>query len=156
MRARVIILSITLNLSFDNIYKNKSPEPTYMTGLFIANKVHGSINVVWNADALCDPCPVGTSSISAKASDNNKKTALEFEATAWPVPSNTMFNLKVKTVNLSASVQIYVYDMSNKLVHSGEFKVGQEYQFGNNFEGGIYTVKVIQSSKIDSIKIIKY
>ena len=31
---------------------------TYMTGLFIADTVHGSNEIIWNQDPLCDPCPV--------------------------------------------------------------------------------------------------
>jgi hypothetical protein len=49
-----------------------------------------------------------------------------------------------------------VFDMSNKLVHSGTFSPDQDYTFGDELEAGVYIVKVDQAKNSKTIRLIKY
>ncbi|RIA08897.1 putative secreted protein (Por secretion system target) [Flavobacteriaceae bacterium MAR_2010_72] len=137
--------------------KNKAPEPTYMTGLFIANRVHGSINVVWNADDVCSPCPIEVPASSSAARPEPSIDSLEeFAVASWPNPSKANFSLKVKTLDRTNRIQIQVYDMSNKLVHTKQFNPDDEYRFGNELEAGVYMVKISQGGKVKTVRLVKY
>jgi hypothetical protein len=135
---------------------NNGGEPTYMTGLFIAKKVHGNKNVIWNADDLCSPCPISTPLNGANGQEENAQRSLELHLDAWPNPSDTDFNLRLKTPNLSDIAEINVFDMNNRLVHKGEFKPDEVYKFGNEFDGGVYLVKVTQAGKDVYTRVVRF
>ena len=122
--------------------------PTYMTGLFIAKRVHGDKNIIWNADDVCDPCPI------SDPNDDNRTIA--FDVTAWPNPSDTEYNLRLLTLDNRNQATIHVFDMSNKLVHSGVFNPDQVYSFGSKLEGGVYIVKINQAKNSKIIRLVKY
>ncbi|WP_191858648.1 T9SS type A sorting domain-containing protein [Hanstruepera ponticola] len=131
-----------------NVNSN-NPEPTYMTGLFIANKVHGLNNVIWNAADICDPCPVYDD-----VSPQNRES--QFDAVAWPNPSNTTFDMRIISPDVNNDAVVYVYDMSNKLVHTATFRPDQKHTFGSDLDGGVYIVKVKQAKNSKVIRLIKY
>ena len=123
--------------------------------MFIANKVHGTTNVIWNADDVCNPCPVAAPVAPIVGGSVNDKP-LDFDVVSWPNPSNSIFNIKLKTLDLTNEATIYVYDTSNKLVHKGNFKPNQEYIFGANLEGGVYIVKINQVTNSKTLRLVKY
>ncbi|TYA57925.1 T9SS type A sorting domain-containing protein [Formosa maritima] len=129
-----------------NVNSN-NPEPTYMTGLFIANKVHGLNNVFWNADVICNPCQ-GTEPDGGRI--NN------FDVTSWPNPSDTVFNLRLITEDLMNNATIEVFDMNNKLVHTNKFRPEQAYSFGSRLDGGVYIVKISQANNTKIIRLVKF
>jgi hypothetical protein len=129
-----------------NVNSN-NPEPTYMTGLFIGNKVHGLNNVIWNSDVICDPCPV---------SQPDENRYVNFDVTSWPNPSDTVFNLRLITEDLTSEAIIEVFDMNNKLVHKANFKPEQKYSFGSRLDGGVYIVKVSQANNSKIIRLVRY
>ncbi|TYA56306.1 T9SS type A sorting domain-containing protein [Formosa maritima] len=157
VRASIHANTHELMVKGDNANGNQVAQPTYMRGLFIANKVHGNKNVIWNADDLCDPCP-----ISAPATGGNEhvseNTRLQFniEVEAWPNPSDTDFKLRLKTDNLSDKAEINVFDMNNRLVHKSNFQPENVYKFGNEFDGGVYLVKVSQAGKHVYTRVVKF
>ena len=130
-----------------NVNSN-NPEPTYMTGLFIANKVHGLNNVIWNAAVSCDPCPV--------YDDVPQNRESQFDVVAWPNPSNTTFDMRLISQDINNDAVVYVYDMSNKLVHTATFSPDQKHSFGSDLDGGVYIVKVKQAKNAKVIRVIKY
>ncbi|MFC5196568.1 HYR domain-containing protein [Bizionia hallyeonensis] len=135
---------------------NNAGEPTYMTGLFIANRVHGNKNIIWNADSLCEPCPIEQPVIGETNSNNNSQGRLSLEVVAWPNPSDTYFNLKLKTANVIDQVEMQVFDMNNKLVHTNKFNPNEIYKFGDKLDSGVYIVKVSQAGVTKAIKLIRY
>ncbi|WP_191861092.1 T9SS type A sorting domain-containing protein, partial [Hanstruepera ponticola] len=137
---------------------NQNGAPTYMTGLFIANRVHGNKNVIWNADDLCDPCPVDQPvSGGTDVSDNNDlRMGIDMEVLAWPNPSNSNFNLRLKTAISTDDVEVQVFDMNNRLVHKGNFKFDGTHIFGDKLDGGVYIVKVTQSGITKSVRLVRY
>lgn len=95
--------------------------------------------------------------VAKTASTNTNVIAInELSVKAWPNPSDSSFNIKLTSNNSLDKVDIYVYDITNKLVHSNQFEPNQEYRFGKKLAGGIYTVKIIQSGKIKFIRLIKF
>ncbi|MCZ6595089.1 MAG: BspA family leucine-rich repeat surface protein, partial [Bacteroidetes bacterium] len=74
----------------------------------------------------------------------------------WPNPSDSYFNIKLKTNNYSDSVKIQVYDVNNKLVHYNIFTPEDEYRFGSELAAGVYIVKIMQAGKIQSARVVKY
>ena len=79
-----------------------------------------------------------------------------FMVKTWPNPTNSSFNLKITTENKMDKVDIYVFDITNKLVHADKFYVSQQYQFGNRLQSGIYFVKLSQGNSTKTIRVIKY
>jgi hypothetical protein len=142
----------------ENANKNNVAEPTLMKGLFIGRRVHGSINVKWEQDDVCDTScsidPPGSSSVSQPSKDFNSLD--DFAVSSWPNPSKTSFNLMVRTLDRTNTIQISVYDMSNKLIHTKSIKPDQEYNFGKELEGGVYIVKIEQAGKLKSVRVVKY
>ena len=157
VRARMYCNGDEFLVKGENGNKKNDPEPTYMTGLFIGNFVHGSINVIWNADDVCDPCPVeAPGSVSAPGSTKGNASVEDFAVKSWPNPSDTAFNLKVRTLDRVNTIQVSVYDTSGKLVHRKTIKPDQEYSFGKELEGGLYMVKVSQAGKVRTLRLVKY
>ncbi len=78
-----------------------------------------------------------------------------FEVTAWPNPSKDIFNISLKSMNNDDKVEVYVFDAIGKLVHFAEGNASQNYKFGERFASGVYTVRVIQSDKIEFKRLIK-
>ena len=139
-----------------NANGNTAAQPTQMIGMFIANKVHGSINVIWNADEVCDPCPVSEPAAPIAGNENGNAFRLIFDVAGWPNPSDTKFNLKLKSIDMQTKVTVQVFDMDNKLVHSGTFYPDQEHSFGNELEGGVYIAKVQQGKNSKTVRLVKY
>jgi len=135
---------------------NQNGDPTYMTGLFIANRVHGNKNVIWNADDLCDPCPVDQPLTGNTDMADNARLGIDLEVIAYPNPSNGNFNLKLKTAISQEDVQVQVFDMNNRLVHKGDFEFDGTHVFGDKLDGGVYIVKVTQSGKEKTVRLVRY
>jgi hypothetical protein len=155
VRARIHLNGNEILAKGANANGNNSAEPTYMTGLFIANRVHGNKNVIWNADPVCEPCPASGSAQPPLA--NNGSFRLDgFGVTSWPNPSDTDFNMKLKTENLTENAVIKVFDMNNKLVFSSEFGPTETYRFGKELQSGVYLVKVTQGKNMTMERLIKY
>jgi hypothetical protein len=136
-----------------------STDVTYMTGLFIADTVHGSNEIIWNQDPLCDPCPVDqplTNPTNDNDNTENSASREAFDVKAWPNPSNTTFNVQLVSQNVEDNATIYVFDMNNKLVHTTEFGAEDKYNFGSDLEGGVYIVKVVQGKNIKHVRLVKY
>ncbi|MFC4720688.1 HYR domain-containing protein, partial [Geojedonia litorea] len=142
----------------ENANKNKVAEPTVMKGLFIGRRVHGSINVKWEQDQLCDTgCPIAAPISSSRMMPSTRiDLDDDFQINAWPNPSDSNFTLKVKTQDRANRILIQVYDMSNKLVHVKEFNPNDNYKFGTELEAGVYIVKVTQSGKLQTVRLVKY
>jgi hypothetical protein len=87
---------------------------------------------------------------------DNPEIVEGLELKSWPNPSDSYFNLKVKSNNNIDNVEILVFDVTNKLVFKNNFNPNFEYKFGENLEGGIYVIKIIQADIQKSIRLVKY
>ena len=80
---------------------------------------------------------------------------LAVEVKFWPNPSDGYFNIKLTSENNFDRVFIQVYDPGNKLVHSGEFDMRDNYRFGSNLAAGLYIVTITQAGVKRSVRAIK-
>ena len=53
------------------------------------------------------------------------------------------------------NITLQVFDILGKMVYQQKGQVDKMYKFGQDFKPGIYVVKVIQSDKFITTKIIK-
>jgi len=79
----------------------------------------------------------------------------KLEATAYPNPSQSYFNLQVKSSN-TADVEIKVFDISGKLVDQLKGASYQTYKFGNKLVAGTYIVEVRQGTERVTTKVVKF
>jgi hypothetical protein len=157
VRARIHANDNEMLVKGANANGNQAGIPTYMTGLFIARRVHGTKNTIWNQDPLCDPCPVDQGLTNPDNTNNNASNSSgAFRVSAWPNPSNTIFNLKVISENITQKANIYIYDMNNKLVHATDVSPQEVTTFGQKLEGGVYIVKVVQGENTEIVRLVKY
>jgi len=123
-----------------------------MQGLFIGKKVQAHQNVIFNIDVVGAPCDV-----LPPTGYGNKDAEPSLEIKSWPNPSKTVFNIKlISDDSQDSNVEIAVFDMSNKLVHSNTFNLNENYRFGYELQGGVYIVKLIHEGKVHSVRLIKY
>ncbi|SDB42866.1 Por secretion system C-terminal sorting domain-containing protein [Flavobacteriaceae bacterium MAR_2010_188] len=80
----------------------------------------------------------------------------EVKLLSWPNPSNSTFNIKLNSPDNISEVNVNVFDLSNKLVHTAKVTANTEYSFGENLQSGIYIVKISQGQSNQSVKLIKY
>ncbi len=99
------------------------------------------------------PGPCGAS-LRTLGLDNFIEHSLELKA--WPNPTDNSFNIKLITKNSLDKVEIFVYDITSKLVHQNKFDQDQEYRFGKDFDSGVYIIKIVQADKVKYIRLIKY
>lgn len=76
------------------------------------------------------------------------------ELKTWPNPSDSFFNLNIKSDNLEDNIEIRVFDMANKLVYKDNVRPNEVYTIGERLEFGIYIVQVTQSGRSEIIRII--
>jgi len=76
-------------------------------------------------------------------------------AIAYPNPSSLFFTLKIQGISLDTNVNVNVYDVIGRMVYAKSGAVNDEYQFGEDFQVGVYLVKVQQGTEIVSLKVIK-
>ncbi|HMB99439.1 MAG TPA: T9SS type A sorting domain-containing protein, partial [Flavobacteriaceae bacterium] len=98
-------------------------------------------------------------SVNSKANtdvESNDEIFEELNIISWPNPSNSLFNIKLETINSQDIVHIDVFDVTGKLVHSNTIKFGNKYSFGKNLESGLYIVKISHSNKQKLLRLVKY
>jgi len=82
---------------------------------------------------------------------------LEFNVTAYPNPSADYFTLKLQG-NLDEEMQkveVNVFDLLGRQVYSKQGNTQDYYEFGQNFQVGVYLVTVKQGNNTASLKVIK-
>jgi hypothetical protein len=73
---------------------------------------------------------------------------------AFPNPSPSAFNLTLQGGSADR-VTIMVYTFDGKLVYQTLGTSNSRYSFGNNFAPGVYILKVIQGTNVQTLKIVK-
>jgi hypothetical protein len=84
-----------------------------------------------------------------------EETPTSYDVAFWPNPSNSNFNVKMITPNVTEKVSIEAFDMNGRLVHTNKINGNQNYQFGNNLSTGIYIVKLTQVNTVKMFKVVK-
>ncbi len=78
------------------------------------------------------------------------------DVVSWPNPSINFFNVKMITPNFEDKVDLQVFDINGRLIHSNVINGNEDYQFGNNLSNGVYFVKISQTDNSKVMKVIKH
>ncbi|WP_233783402.1 MopE-related protein [Flavivirga eckloniae] len=125
----------------------------------------GNKDYVYIDDVVINACGIVSSSKESGKTPSDSNAILEanddveiynIDVKSWPNPSNYYFNVKIKTSNTIDKAEIYVFDVNGRQVHYNRFDATKVYQFGEELEGGVYLVKVIQAGKQQSMRLVKY
>ena len=66
-----------------------------------------------------------------------------------------MLKLQGLSYEASEKVEVNVFDLLGKQVYSKQGNAQDSYEFGQQFQVGVYLVTVKQGNKIASLKVIK-
>jgi len=107
---------------------------------------------------------VGTSpcvfpAITTRVGQTIRETALPtFSVSAYPNPAETMFNLKVSSLN-AERVWVYVTDALGRGIETRMIKANETTKLGQAYRPGIYIVEIVQggtpANQTDQIKRLK-
>jgi hypothetical protein len=118
----------------------------------------GGLTVVGYTDNYGNTCSTGSGldKVGSAKKPITEASIEGFRIKTWPNPSNTNFNLDIKTNNKLDTVDIVVMDITGKRVHFETFNYNKAYTFGDNLKTGVYFVRVTQGINNKTIKLIKY
>jgi hypothetical protein len=71
-----------------------------------------------------------------------------------PNPSNSIFNLKLEG-NFLGAVEVQVWDIYGKVVYHIKSSADQTYKFGESLIAGVYILKILHGSEMQSVKLVK-
>ncbi|WP_415581652.1 T9SS type A sorting domain-containing protein [Flavobacterium longum] len=95
-------------------------------------------------------CTVVTPGLSRVA----PKSAVAFQAVAYPNPFADSFNVEV-TSAMSSDITVNVYDMTGRLLETKEVKAAQAVTLGDQYPSGVYNVIVNQGDASKTLRVIK-
>ena len=109
-------------------------------------------------------CP-GTRSVDVKDGHGNcralasvesklKPNGTELNVHVFPNPASTKFILTIES-NSNENVEIIIMNSYGKKVYQATGRTNDKYMFGNEFNSGIYFIKVMQGKNIQTVKILK-
>ncbi len=136
--------------------------PTYMTGLFIANRISSeSRGVIWNSyDCSSAVVAVSSSNQAVAQSVGQEKATVstteeELKVTVMPNPSNTYFTLKLES-RYETPVNMRVMDAQGRVVDA-KSKIGSNstLQIGQGYSSGTYYAEMIQGTRRKVVQLIK-
>ena len=103
--------------------------------------------------------PKGKTSTTGKVSklEDADLLPLEFNVSAYPNPSADYFMLKLQGMlnDDMQKVEVNVFDLLGRQVYSKQGNAQDSYEFGQNFQVGVYLVTVKQGNNVASLKVIK-
>ena len=129
---------------------------SFMTGWYIINKLDADAKgVTWNKYS-CDS-PISRFINVITKDDKQAIETIEFNVIAYPNPSADYFMLKLQGLSYEASqkVEVNVFDLLGRQVYRKQGNKEDSYEFGQNFQVGVYLVTVKQGNNTASLKVIK-
>ncbi|MCX6243102.1 MAG: right-handed parallel beta-helix repeat-containing protein [Bacteroidetes bacterium] len=131
---------------------------TYMTGTFIANTVTTkNKNVYWNSFDCSTPPetrPVHNGDDNIIVPEEIASYTGNMTVTAYPNPSMSFFNLKIKTESTD-EIRIRIYDMLGRIVKEMKGQPDQIFKFGEEFVFGTYIAEVKQGDQKVMVRLVR-
>ncbi|HVT84949.1 MAG TPA: T9SS type A sorting domain-containing protein, partial [Chitinophagaceae bacterium] len=143
---------LSINSSTGAINLGASTPGTYTVTYTFSN---GNCTNTTTANVTINAC--NSRSSGQSQSVNPKQPVLEaqtLQATAYPNPTQTYFNLKISSGS-TENVQIKVFNMAGKLLTVLNGAVGETYRFGDLYTSGTYVVEVYQGQQRVTTKVVK-
>jgi hypothetical protein len=79
-----------------------------------------------------------------------------FDATAYPNPTTSQFNIKLESSNRQDEISIVVYSVNGKVVEQRQhLSAGQTIQLGGLYRPGVYILEMIQGNQRKQLKLVK-
>ena len=78
-----------------------------------------------------------------------------YELVSWPNPTKNYFNLRWNSQNRMDKVEVQVFDLNGRKVYHNLHDANTDIQIGNNFNAGMYIVRVNQAGIVKTVKLIK-
>jgi hypothetical protein len=127
------------------------------------NSASCSTNVTIVPSGTCDNARVQDPGTPPASPEMKKDDGLKIEInkddkleiTAYPNPTLSFFNLKVRSQSKEA-IDIRVYDMQGKMVEIQRGAPEKIYRLGDHIVAGMYIVEVRQSGRIATVKVVKH
>ncbi|MBN9350978.1 MAG: SBBP repeat-containing protein [Chitinophagaceae bacterium] len=82
-------------------------------------------------------------------------TSTELEMNAYPNPTSSWFNLKVKSPNHKDRIVLQVTDLNGKVIETRAIVPGQNITIGQTYRPGAYFVRIVQGKEQKQAKLIK-
>lgn len=82
------------------------------------------------------------------------ETASALKIMSFPNPSSTAFTLLAEG-KTNERIIVTVYNTEGKIVYQNRANIYDRLVFGNNFSAGMYVVKVVQGTDVQTLKLIK-
>ncbi|MGC4039212.1 MAG: T9SS type A sorting domain-containing protein, partial [Chitinophagaceae bacterium] len=136
------------------VYSNATQNRRYravVRGCMGTNMVYSTTSAITVVNCSSRTTTPSTESVAPSQPLN---IASKLEATAYPNPSQSYFNLQVKSSD-NADVEIKVFDITGKQVAQMKGASYETYKFGNTLVAGAYIVEVRQGDQKVTTKIIK-
>jgi hypothetical protein len=92
---------------------------------------------------------------SKEAQDIAEEVPTFYDVVSWPNPTRDSFNIRMSTPNTTDKVSMRAFDINGRLIHSNLINGNEDYQFGSQFNSGIYFVILSQADKTEVVKLIK-
>jgi hypothetical protein len=101
--------------------------------------------------------PKGKTSTKVSQLDEVNLEPIEFNVSAYPNPSADYFTLKLQGMlnEDMQKVEVKVFDLLGRQVYSKQGNAQDSYEFGQQFQVGVYLVTVKQGNNTASLKVIK-
>ncbi len=134
---------------------------SFKIGLTASNGTGSSSKVIYTIN-LGTPCVGNGKTVTPKITTQQVISLIntveeivpeEFNAVAYPNPSNDVFNVKVQTSD-SSETSIKVCDMTGRLIEQVNIAT-DSVQLGSQYPAGFYNIIVNQGGKYKILKVIK-
>ncbi len=121
------------------------------------------ITVKDNVSCTYTPAPITINTVSCTsglaaggAEEVMQKTALPlmFAAHVSPNPAQSTFHLQMQSSSRE-DVELIVTNMLGVKVYEGKGGIGDAYEFGSGFTGGMYILQVRQGNEVHTVKLVK-
>ncbi len=109
------------------------------------------VTIVATTNPLCAPLPLTGPVVNPKYTEPEVSG---LSITAWPNPTVTYFNLKVKSP-VKETVIIRMYDMAGKLMEIKSGVPGDNFIIGERVRSGMYIIEVSQGANKQKVKLVK-
>ena len=141
----VMLMSATTNelLYSSNWISNATAAKTITGGNINVTNASGSSSTIKNSV---------TQSTAMETKPTEEK--MMFSVKAYPNPSEHQFTITVSS-NLNEVVQIQLYDALGRLVETISTRANEATRVGEKLKTGIYVAKIVQGTKVETIKLIK-
>ena len=124
-------------------------------GLMIGTTYAIRVDVLYN-NSYVQGLETCTLTILPTATRHNSNPLDIFEIKSYPNPFETSFKLDVNTSS-EEPVEVKIYDMLGRIIETQQLSVTEipDFEFGNHYPSGVYSIFVTQTDNIKTLRMIK-